>query len=160
MCAKSLQLCPILCDSMDCSLSGSSVYGIFQARILESVAMHFLGGIFLNQGLNAHLLWLLHCRQILYHWATGEAPDSFHSQSIHFWEAIWHFSSSLKRKRVLCHHPNSHELPKLLSFHSPLMILLHLILNLIFLDYFLFLKLQLSFLGVQFLIFCSSLYHK
>ena len=27
------QLCPTLCDPMDCSLSGSSVHGIFQARI-------------------------------------------------------------------------------------------------------------------------------
>ena len=29
--------------------------------------------IFLIQGSNPHLLCLLHCRQILYHWATGEA---------------------------------------------------------------------------------------
>ena len=35
MCAKSLQLCPTLCDPMDCSLPGSSVHGILQARILE-----------------------------------------------------------------------------------------------------------------------------
>ena len=33
--AKSLQLCPTLCDPMDCGPPGSSVYGIFQARILE-----------------------------------------------------------------------------------------------------------------------------
>ena len=36
-CAKSLQTCPILCDPMDCSLPGSSVQGILQARILEWV---------------------------------------------------------------------------------------------------------------------------
>ena len=29
------QSCPTLCDPMDCSLPGSSVHGIFQARILE-----------------------------------------------------------------------------------------------------------------------------
>ena len=29
------QLCPILSDPMDCSLPGSSVHGIFQARVLE-----------------------------------------------------------------------------------------------------------------------------
>ena len=29
------QSCPTLCDPMDCSLSGSLVYGIFQARVLE-----------------------------------------------------------------------------------------------------------------------------
>ena len=33
--AKSLQLCPTVCDPMDCSLPGSSVHGILQARILE-----------------------------------------------------------------------------------------------------------------------------
>ena len=33
--AKSLQSCPTLCDPMDCSLPGSSVHGIFQAKVLE-----------------------------------------------------------------------------------------------------------------------------
>ena len=31
------QLCPTLCDPMDCSLPGSSIHGIFQARVLEWV---------------------------------------------------------------------------------------------------------------------------
>ena len=35
--AKSFQLCPTLCDSIDSSPPGSSVPGIFQARILEWV---------------------------------------------------------------------------------------------------------------------------
>ena len=39
VCAKSLQSCLILCNPMDCSLPGSSVHGILQARILEMVAM-------------------------------------------------------------------------------------------------------------------------
>ena len=30
-----------LCDSMDCSLPGSSIYGILQVRILEWVAISF-----------------------------------------------------------------------------------------------------------------------
>ena len=30
-----VQLCPTLSDPMDCSLPGSSVHGIFQARVLE-----------------------------------------------------------------------------------------------------------------------------
>ena len=34
-------LCPTLSDPMDCSLPGSSVHGIFQARILEWVAIAF-----------------------------------------------------------------------------------------------------------------------
>ena len=37
--AKSLQLCPTLCDPVDCSPPGSSVHGILQARRLEWVAM-------------------------------------------------------------------------------------------------------------------------
>ena len=39
--AKSLQLCPTLCDPMDYSPPGSSVHGILQARILEWVAVFF-----------------------------------------------------------------------------------------------------------------------
>ena len=33
--AKSLQLCPTLSNPMDCSPPGSSIHGIFQARVLE-----------------------------------------------------------------------------------------------------------------------------
>ena len=39
--AKLLQSCPTLRDPMDCSLPGSSVRGIFQARVLEWVAIAF-----------------------------------------------------------------------------------------------------------------------
>ena len=39
--AKLLQSCPTLCDPMDCSLSGSSIHGIFQARVLEWGAIAF-----------------------------------------------------------------------------------------------------------------------
>ena len=39
--AKSLQLCLTLCDPMDCNLPGSSVHGIFQARVLEWGAIAF-----------------------------------------------------------------------------------------------------------------------
>ena len=35
------QLCPTLRDPMDCGLPGSSVHGIFQARVLEWVAIAF-----------------------------------------------------------------------------------------------------------------------
>ena len=35
------QLCPTLCEPMDCSLPGSSVHEIFQARVLEWVAIAF-----------------------------------------------------------------------------------------------------------------------
>ena len=35
------QLCLTLSDPMDCSLPGSSIHGIFQARVLERVAIAF-----------------------------------------------------------------------------------------------------------------------
>ena len=35
------QLCPTLCDPMDYNPQGSSIHGIFQARILEWVAISF-----------------------------------------------------------------------------------------------------------------------
>ena len=38
------QLCPTVCDPMDCSPPGSSVHGILQARILEWVAISFSSG--------------------------------------------------------------------------------------------------------------------
>ena len=39
--AKSLQLCPTLCDPIDSSPPGSSVPGILQTRTLEWVAISF-----------------------------------------------------------------------------------------------------------------------
>jgi len=42
------QSCPTLLDPMDCSLPGSSVHGIFQARVLEWGAIAFsLGKIYI-----------------------------------------------------------------------------------------------------------------
>ena len=38
------QSCPTLCDPMDCSLPGSSVHGIFQAIVLDWVAISFAWG--------------------------------------------------------------------------------------------------------------------
>ena len=62
-----------LCDPMNCSLPGSSVHGIFQARILEWAA------IFCSRGSSRPSHWsrisCIPCigRQILYHCATWEA---------------------------------------------------------------------------------------
>ena len=39
-----VQSCLTLCDPVDCSPSGSSLYGIFQARILEHAAISFSRG--------------------------------------------------------------------------------------------------------------------
>ena len=64
-CVRS-QLCPVLCDPMDCSLPGSSIHGILQARTLEWVAISSSRGIFLTQRLNPHLL----------HWQADSLPLS------------------------------------------------------------------------------------
>ena len=42
----------------------ASIHGVFQARVLEWVAISFLQGIFPTQESN---LGLQHCRQMLYH---------------------------------------------------------------------------------------------
>ena len=56
---KVLQLCPALCDPMDCSPPGSSVHGILHKN--TGVGCHFLlQGIFPTQGSNASLQHLLH----------------------------------------------------------------------------------------------------
>ena len=65
------QSCPTLCNPMDCSPPGSSVHGILQARILEWVVISFSRGSFQPRD------WIYISRtnrQILYHWATREAP--------------------------------------------------------------------------------------
>ena len=59
------QSCPNLCDPVDCSLSGSSVYG--------SGLPFPLQGIFPTQGSNPGLL---HCRQTLYPLSHQESPSS------------------------------------------------------------------------------------
>ena len=43
-CVLVAQLCPSLCNSMDCSPQGSSVHGILEARILEWVSVSFSRG--------------------------------------------------------------------------------------------------------------------
>ena len=73
--AQSLQLCPTLCDPMDCSLPGSSVYGDSPGKN-TGVGCHALfQGIFLTQGSNLGLLSLLH-------WQAGSLPLVPHGKPI------------------------------------------------------------------------------
>ena len=71
------QSCLTLCNPEDCSLPGSSIHGILQARILEWVAIPFSKGIFPTQELNAGLL---HGKLILHHLILRGSPqlDSTH----------------------------------------------------------------------------------
>ena len=81
--AKLLQLCPTVCDPMDCSPLGSSVHGMLHALILElpfpSFSCHFLlQGIFLIQGSKPRLLYLLH-------WQIGSLPLAPPRKSLERW---------------------------------------------------------------------------
>ena len=57
---KSLQSCLTLCDPMDCSLPGSSVHGDSLGKNIGVGCHAPLQGIVSTQGLNPHLLCLLH----------------------------------------------------------------------------------------------------
>ena len=63
------QLWPTLCNTMDCSLSASSVHGIFQARILEWIAIPFSRGS--SQPRNRTQVSCIASRFFTV-WATGE----------------------------------------------------------------------------------------
>ena len=65
--AKSFQSCSMLCNPVDCSPSGSSIYGILQTRILEWVAMPSSRETSQPRDQTPHLLCLLHGSQVLYH---------------------------------------------------------------------------------------------
>ena len=65
------QSCPILCDPMDCNLTGSSIHGIFLARILEWVAMPFSRGSSRPRG-RTHIPCI--GKWFLNHWTTREVP--------------------------------------------------------------------------------------
>ena len=60
-----------LLNSVDSSPPGSSVHGIPQAKILEWVAISFSRGSSWSRD-QTLISWI--GRQILYHWATWEAP--------------------------------------------------------------------------------------
>ena len=51
--SKVTQSCPTLSNPMDCSLSGSSVHGIFQTRVLEWGAIAFSVTLALRLSLNS-----------------------------------------------------------------------------------------------------------
>ena len=70
MCA---QLCLTLCHPFDGSLPGFSIHEIFQARVLEWVAISYSRGSsqYRDWTYVSWVSWI--GRQILYHWATWEA---------------------------------------------------------------------------------------
>ena len=67
------QLCPTLCNPMDCSPPGSSVHGDSPGKNTEVGCHALLQGIFPTQGSNPGVP---HCRQILYCLGQQESPGS------------------------------------------------------------------------------------
>ena len=77
VCAKLVQLCPTLCNLMDCSPPGSSVPGDSPGKKTGLGCHTLLHGIFPTQGSNPGFP---HFRWILYHLATREAHEYWGGQ--------------------------------------------------------------------------------
>jgi len=76
VCVLVAQSCPTLCDPADCSLSGFSVHGILQARILEGIAIPFSRGT--SPPGNRTLIFCIPGR-FLTVWATGKSLCQIHT---------------------------------------------------------------------------------
>ena len=93
------QSCWTLCNPMDCSPPGSSVHGIFHARILEWVAISY------SRGSSQPRDWIhisyVSCngRWILYHWAIWEAQSSLYFSSVQSLSRVWLFATLWTRAR-------------------------------------------------------------
>ena len=71
--SEATQSCLTLCDPMDCSLPGSFIHGIFQARVLEWVAISFSRGSSWPRDWTQVSLIESRCFTV---WATREVPHS------------------------------------------------------------------------------------
>ena len=90
------QLCPTLCNPMDYSLAGSSVHRIFQARILEQVAISYS-----RRSSQPRDQTCISCigRWILYHQCTWDTPcqSILTRVNVNDTKPYNHISSYLKR---------------------------------------------------------------
>ena len=70
------QSCPTLCDPMDCSLPGSSIHGIFQARVLEWGAIaSSIFHIYIH--VKAGRLQSMESQRVRHDWATSLSLFTF-----------------------------------------------------------------------------------
>ena len=100
---KVAQSCPTLCDSMDCSLPGSSTNGIFQARVLERVAISFSRGSSRPRDLTWVSCIIGRCFTI---WATREVSwritdYCYQQHTTHFYPVLLHRYLERKAKSSL-----------------------------------------------------------
>ena len=110
------KLCPNLCDPADCSLSSSSLHGIFQARMPEWVAIFFFpsplspgSSQFKDQICFSYITCgLLHCTLILYCWDSS--VSFIHKYTSHiriffpcvFWQFLCNFLPQVIWRLYLC----------------------------------------------------------
>ena len=76
------QLCPTVCDPMDCSPPGPSIHGDSPGKNTGVGCHVLLQGIFPTQRLNPGLL---HCRWILYQLSPGNMVSGYQTG----WDHIW-----------------------------------------------------------------------
>ena len=118
------QSCLTLCNPMDCSPPGFFVHGIFQARILEWVAISYSGGSF--QPRDRTHICLLH----LMHWQVGSLPlappllTSKYTSPAHTWCLLFllHISCSL---HTSAHVPSHHFGPTVSWVNCSAAVVLH-----------------------------------
>ena len=84
------QLCLTLCDPMDCSPPGSSIHGIFYARVLEWVSISFSRGS--SQAKDQ--TWVSHIagRRFTF-WATKESQPDIQFSSVQSLSRVWLFAT-------------------------------------------------------------------
>ena len=87
VCAQSLELCPTLCDPMDCSLPGSSVHG----RRLEWVAMSSSRGSSPPRDGTCVFYVTCFCRQVPYHSGHRGRPFRLCFLCLYLWRCPLRF---------------------------------------------------------------------
>ena len=95
------QSCPTLCDPMDCSLQGSSIHGIFQARVLEWVTISFSRGF--SRPRDRTWVSRIADRHFTI-WATREAS---HISNKRLSTTNWHLSRALPMSEQQRHLPSA-----------------------------------------------------
>ena len=105
--SKSLQSCPTLSDPMDFSLLGSSVHGIFQARVLEwgAIAFSVLCPVYYHiplaiVDLGYFEMWYTFCFNFLFS-KLAHSLDTVESNSSSLWSQLydsWKYREECERR--------------------------------------------------------------
>ena len=97
--AKLHQLCPTLCDPIDCSPPGSSIAGILQARTLEWVAISFSIYVYIYVHIYIHIYVYVHIqRDITLSTKVHLSSQSYGFSSSHVWMWELDYKESWEQK--------------------------------------------------------------